>query len=297
LSLQNLNIGEQETLIHAFLRIKAYMRRSVRKRAFTLIELLVVIAIIAILAALLLPALSKAKEKAKRISCASNTKNWAYAVIMYEGDSNDAIPFFGDNPTLDPIPGATYWPTYLAPYLFRSQDGYIYTQSIYTNKVRACPGGTYGYISGYAFTEWTAWISANFGGYANDPNPLSGPFVYWSDGNRPGAPVKASRIPKPSECMAFIETYSHFVYNPTSKSWPWNFDTLYGDGSAGPMDSSSTILGGYGLPYNAARAKVHGGKGNNVGVFDGHVEYVPFKKLWAVTTAGRALHPYWYSQK
>jgi prepilin-type N-terminal cleavage/methylation domain-containing protein len=272
------------------------MKQSGNRRAFTLIELLVVIAIIAILAALLLPALAKAKDKAKRVSCASNMKNWAAAVIMYEGDFNDAIPFFGDNPTLDPVPGATYWPTYLAPYLNMSQGGYIYGQNIYTNKIRACPGGTYGYVSGYTFTEWTAWIGANFGGYADDPNPLSGPFVYWSNGSRSGGPIKASRISKPSECMAFIETYSHFVYNPTSKTWPWNLDTLYGDGSAGPKDSSSTILTGYGLPYNAARAKIHGGKGNNVGVLDGHVEHVQFKKLWQVTTGGRLLNPLWYAQ-
>ncbi len=96
-----------------------------RKNAFTLIELLVVIAIIAILAAILFPVFAQAREKARAISCLSNTKNLGTAVMMYAQDYDEVLPARQHPLAPPPRPGVGYPQIYdiLNPYI-KNGDGW-----------------------------------------------------------------------------------------------------------------------------------------------------------------------------
>ncbi len=101
-------------------------RNVLTESVFTLIELLIVIAIIAILAALLLPALNKARERARQISCTNNMKQLGLCLGLYTADSDDVMPGSHKN-------WQGMWYETMSRYFPQKKDGY------YNGTMLICP--------------------------------------------------------------------------------------------------------------------------------------------------------------
>jgi prepilin-type N-terminal cleavage/methylation domain-containing protein/prepilin-type processing-associated H-X9-DG protein len=146
--------------------IQPFLADSVRK-GFTLIELLVVIAIIAILAAMLLPALSKAKQKAQGIKCVSNNKQFVLAWTLYADDASDimvpnALGAGALNPQINWVAGNMQTSTDATNELLISQALlFPYSKSVALYK---CPGNQKNMLRGLSINNHMGWRnSANPG--------------------------------------------------------------------------------------------------------------------------------------
>jgi prepilin-type N-terminal cleavage/methylation domain-containing protein/prepilin-type processing-associated H-X9-DG protein len=178
-----------------------------KSRAFTLLELLIVIAIVALLAALLFPAISRSKQKAKQTQCLSNLHQLGVALQNFVGD-NQAYPsgWAGKSDAADSWWGQRTWIGQL------EQGGLGTSKPIPTNSLTMsvfhCPSDTATNPLSYGYNRWGIRDQGT-----NDSFGLFGPFnSFKAHQGRDYAPLPESQVASPAEMMAIGDTFGGALF-------------------------------------------------------------------------------------